>query len=102
MRLKITESKNARSLYVIKSIYKDGKHTSKIVEKLGTYAELLKKLNGADPIAWAHQHIDELNAALKEDNQTILVPYSTSKQIRKGEQRSVKGGYLFLAPIYHA
>ncbi|MEG0513873.1 MAG: transposase, partial [Clostridia bacterium] len=102
MRLKITESKNARSLYVIKSIYKDGKHTSKIVEKLGTYAELLKKLNGADPIAWAHQHIDELNAALKEENQTILVPYSTSKQIRKGEQRSVKGGYLFLAPIYHA
>ena len=51
VRLKITESKNAKSLYVIRSTYENGKHSSEIVEKLGTYAELLKKLNGIDPIA---------------------------------------------------
>ena len=61
MRLKITKSKNAASLYVIKSIYKNGTRTSKIVEKLGTMAELSKKLNGQDPIEWAKKHIDELN-----------------------------------------
>ena len=37
MRLKITKSKNAQSLYVIRSTYENGKHSSKIVEKLGTY-----------------------------------------------------------------
>ena len=36
MRLKITKSKNAQSLYVIKSYRDNGKNTSKIVEKLGT------------------------------------------------------------------
>ena len=43
MKLTITKSKNASSLYVTKSIYLNGKHTSKVVEKLGTIDEL--KLN---------------------------------------------------------
>ncbi len=38
MRLKITKSKNAASLYVIKSTYENKINSSKIVEKLGTYA----------------------------------------------------------------
>ena len=36
MRLKISRSKNAASLYVIKSTYQNGVHSTKIVEKLGT------------------------------------------------------------------
>ena len=61
MRLKITESKNSRSLYVIKSFRINGKNTSKIVEKLGTYDELLEKLNGQDPIEWAKEYIEKLS-----------------------------------------
>ena len=68
---------------------------------LGTYSDLLDKLHGEDPIAWAQQYIKELNEKNKEDSQTVLVPYSTSKQIQKDKQRSVKGGFLFLAPIYY-
>ena len=42
MRLKVSKSKNAASFYVIKSIYnkKTKSNTSKIVEKLGTEAEV--------------------------------------------------------------
>jgi hypothetical protein len=43
------QSKNASSLYVIKSNYKDGKNSSKIVEKLGTYAELSERLAAKIP-----------------------------------------------------
>jgi hypothetical protein len=52
MRLNVTKSKNAASLYVIKSVYnpKTQSNYSKIVEKLGTEAELREKLNGADPL----------------------------------------------------
>ena len=50
LRLNIVESKNAKQYYVIKSYRKDGHSTSKIVEKLGTHEELLKK--HADPEAW--------------------------------------------------
>ena len=42
MRLKISKSKHAQSLYVIRSTYVNGKHSSKVVEKLGTYDELKK------------------------------------------------------------
>ena len=42
MKLHIVESKNSKSLYVIKSVYFNKKRTSKVVEKLGTYDELKK------------------------------------------------------------
>jgi hypothetical protein len=59
MRLKVTKSKNSASLYVIKSVYnsKTQSNSSKIVEKLGTEAELRKKLNGEDPYEWAEKYI---------------------------------------------
>lgn len=40
MKLTISKSKNTASLYVTKSFYVNGKHTSKVVEKLGTFDEL--------------------------------------------------------------
>jgi transposase len=101
MRLKITQSKNSASLYVIKSIYKNGVRTSKIVEKLGTIAELSKKLDGQDPIEWAKKYIEELTQKEKEENREVILKYSPSKVIAKDEQRSFNGGYLFLQQIYH-
>ena len=52
MRLQIVKSKNAQSLYVVKSIYHNKKRTNKVIEKLGTYENLKKVLN-EDPIVWA-------------------------------------------------
>ncbi len=103
MRLKVTKSKNSASLYVIKSIYnnKTQSNTSKIVEKLGTEAELLKKLNGEDPYVWAKNYINELNKKEKLENKEVLVKYLPNKQISKEEQRSFNGGYLFLQKIYN-
>jgi transposase len=101
MRLKISTSKNSQSLYVIKSTYINGKHSSKVVEKLGTYDDLLKKLNGEDPIEWAKKYIEDLNNKEKENKRTILLPYAPTKIIKKNEQRSFNGGYLFLQKIYH-
>lgn len=101
MRLKVSKSKNAASLYVIKSTYINGVHSSKIVEKLGTYDELKEKLGGQDPYQWAKEYIAELNKQEKENKRKIMVPYSPNKLISKGEQRSFNGGYLFLQKIYH-
>lgn len=97
----MSKSKNSTSLYVIKSTYKNGVHSSKIVEKLGTYDELKKKLNGEDPIEWAKKYIEELNKKEKEENREVLVKYSPRKIINKNEQRSYNGGYLFLQKIYY-
>ena len=101
MRLQISKSKNASSLYVTKSIYVNGVSTSKVVEKLGTYDELKEKLNGEDPIEWAKAYVAELTRKEKEEKREVLVRYSPAKQIAKDEQKSFNGGYLFLQQIYH-
>lgn len=101
MRLSISKSKNSTSLYVIKSIYENGKHTTKVVEKLGTVKELEEKLNGRDPIDWAKEYIAELNKKEDEQNRDVLVKYSQSKLIDRDTKRHFNGGYLFLQQLYH-
>jgi len=102
MTLTKSQSKNSISLYVTKSVRENGKKFSKVVEKLGTVAELEKKLDGQDPIQWAEEYVRELTrqeqAGRKRD---IMVKYSQSKLIEKGQQRFFSGGYLFLQNIYH-
>ena len=101
MRLQIIKSKNAASLYVVKSLFENGKRTSKVVEKLGTYAALYTAMDGQDPIEWAKKYVEELNRKEKQEKREVLVKYSPAKQIAKEEQRSFNGGYLFLQKMYH-
>jgi transposase len=100
MRLKISKSPNAASLYVIKSTYENGIHSSKIVEKLGTVSDLREKLGGRDPIEWAREYIKKLTIQEKERKQEIIARFSPVKTIVKDERRSYNGGYLFLQRIY--
>ncbi|KJS10503.1 MAG: transposase, partial [Peptococcaceae bacterium BRH_c8a] len=101
MRLSISKSKNATSLYVIQSVYENGKRSTRVVEKLGTVAELQEKLNGQEPIKWAKAYIEELNKKEKEQSREVIVKYSPSKLISKDQQHIFNGGYLFLQQIYH-
>jgi len=101
MRLSISKSKNAASFYIIKSIYESGKRSTKVVEKLGTFAELQQKLNGQDPIEWAKSYVEGLNKKEKEQSREVIVKYSPSKVISKDQQHLFNGGYLFLQQIYH-
>lgn len=100
MRLNIVKSKNAEQLYVIKSYRNsNGKSTSKIVEKLGTLAELSKIHD--DPIAWAKEYIEELNRQEEAKHLAVNVKFCESERIFKDEQRIYDGGYLFLQKIYY-
>ena len=100
MRLQIVKSKNAQSLYVVKSIYHNKKRTNKVIEKLGTY-EHLKSILNEDPIAWAKKYVEELNKKEKEGAREILVKYSPTKIIEKNLQTSFNIGYIFLEKIYY-
>lgn len=65
MRLMINPSKNDKSFYVIKSVQKNGKNTSEIVEKLGTETFIKETYGVDDAEAWARSHVNELNTAEK-------------------------------------
>ena len=99
MRLNIVKSKNAQQFYVIESYRTaDGKNTSKIVEKLGTYDQLKEKHD--DPVAWAKEYVNELNKRAAESGQKITVDYYPAAQLSKDSANLFNGGYIFLQKIF--
>ena len=87
MTLTQSKSKNANSLYVTKSVRVNGVPTTKIIEKLGTVAELKEKLEGRDPIEWAEEYVKELTKKDQEERREVLIKYSPTKLLKKDEQR---------------
>ena len=102
MRLSLVKSKNTTQFYIIESYRdKNGKNTSRIVEKLGNLEEVKQKSDGEDPIIWAKNYIKNLNKSEKENKLRILIEKDTSKKIEKNEQNTFNCGYLFLEKIYY-
>jgi transposase len=79
----------------------EGRSTSITVEKLGTRAQVLERSGGADPVEWGKAYAQEMTRQEKQRQREIVVKYSGSKTIEKGEERLFNGGYLFLQQIYH-
>ena len=102
MKLTVSKSKNSASFYVQKTIRKpDGKVTTITIEKLGNLTEVTAKASGKDPYVWAQEYVNELNRKEYDENKEILVSYSPSKLLKKGEQKLFNCGYLFLQKIYY-
>ena len=102
MTLQETTTKSSTTYYVRKSFRtEEGKYSSKIVERLGTIKELEERFGSEDPIGAAKEYIKELTLAEKEANRTVSIQYNPTSFIKKGEQRTYNGGYLFLQKIYH-
>ena len=103
MRLNIVKSKNAEQLYIIKSIRKDGKATTRIMKKLGTMASLLPKFdNDRDKvIAWAKEEARKMTEAENSGHISVDVSFTEDRQLELGEQSSFNIGYLFPSTVYH-
>ena len=101
MRLSISKSKNATLFYIIESTYINKKHSTRIVEKLGTLEEVKVKAGNEDPIFWAKNYALELTKQDKDNKRKIIKYYSQSKLLNKNEQQLFNGGYLFLQDIYY-
>lgn len=100
MRLHTVKSKNATSLYIIESVYtQDKKRTSRVVQKLGTLAELSK--THQDPIAWAKNLAKKMTEDDKLQKQRVSVTYDPAKQIPFSNRALLNGGYLFLQKIFY-
>lgn len=102
MRLNIVKSKNAEQLYIIKSIRKDGKATTRIMKKLGTMASLLPKFdNDRDKvIAWAKDEAKIMTEAENSGHISIDVSFTEDRQLDLGKQSNFNIGYLFPKMVY--
>ncbi len=101
MRLSISKSKNATLFYIIKSTYIDKKHSTKIVEKLGTIDEVKIKAGNKNPYLWAKEYAEKLTIQEKEGTRTIMKAYSQNKLLNKNENNDFNIGYLFLQDLYY-
>lgn len=100
MRLQVTKSANAECFYIVKSIRKNGRNTNQVVEKLGNLEDVKAKAGNMDPYEWGKQYAEKLTNEELHESRNVLVPFSQSSLIPKGEQQRFNGGYLFLQKIY--
>ena len=102
MNLIVSKSKNSATYYIQKSFRNEnGKNSARIVERLGTMKELIARFGEEDPLGQARKYVAKLTAEEKESKRKVIVEYNPSLLIKKNEQRSYNGGYLFLQKVYH-
>ena len=102
MILRTVSSKNTTLYYVQKSFRQEnGKNATKYVERLGNIEQLKARFGDADPIGEAKKYVAELTKAEKEAQKSIIIECKPTAMLKKGEQRSYNGGYLFIQKIYY-
>lgn len=103
MRLQISKGKKNETLYIVKSIYINGKSSNKVVERLGTVQEIREKIGtDKDPYEWGKQRAAYLTTLEQQDpSEHLRVELSSSKQIRKNRYHQCNIGYLFLQSIFY-
>ena len=99
MKLSIGHTKNNTYLYMVKSFRKNGKSTSKIVEKLGTLEEVKQKSNGEDPIEWAKKYIAQRTKEENESHGTYFEKLVEGEELDE-EQKIYNLGHIFLRKIF--
>ena len=101
MKVSVSKSKNQTIYYLSKSVWVDGKSTTKTIEKIGSEDELLKVCGDLTPLEWAKQYAAKRSAEEKASKKDIMLKYSSSTLIKKEACRSINVGYLFLKDIYY-
>ena len=106
MRVKTSKSKNSESFYITQSYTNaQGKSTSKTIRKLGTLAELSKRLNTdrEGVMEWANEQarIETLKYKSEKEDAIVMIPFHTNKRLDYHKQKLFNGGYLFLQSVYY-
>ena len=94
-------TKTGKNYYIIRSIKRDGKRSSEVVERLGSEEEIMSRYHCTDAESWAKQRLDELNEQERTARTKVLVPFESKTLIPLNEQKSFNVGYLFLQQLYH-
>lgn len=94
-------TKTGKNYYIIRSIKRDGKRSSEVVERLGSEEEIMSRYHCTDAESWAKQRLDELNEQERTARTKILVPFESKTLIPMNKQKSFNVGYLFLQQLYY-
>ena len=106
LRVTTSKSKNSESFYITQSYTNaQGKSTSKTIRKLGTLAELSKRLNTDHEgvMEWANEQarLETLKYKSEKEDAIVMIPFHVNKRLDYHKQKLFNGGYLFLQSVYY-
>ena len=106
LRVTTSKSKNSESFYITQSYTNaQGKSTSKTIRKLGTLAELSKRLNTdrEGVMEWANEQarLETLKYKSEKEDAIVMIPFHVNKRLDYHKQKLFNGGYLFLQSVYY-
>ena len=100
MRLGISKSKNAINYYIIKDYTKNGKRSTKHVERIGNLEEVKKLAGNQDYQEWLKDYVKKYNEEHCK-KEIITIKKNNKKIIDSNINNKFNVGYLFLEKIYN-
>ena len=100
MRLGISKSKNTINYYIIKDYTKNGKRSTKHVERIGNLEEVKKLAGNQDYQEWLKDYIKKYNEEHCK-KEIITIKKNNKKIIASNVNNKFNVGYLFLEKIYN-
>jgi transposase len=100
MRLSTSRSKNTIIYYIIKDYTKNGKRSTKIVEKIGNLEEVKKLAGNQDYKDWLKDYVKKYNENHCK-KEIITIKKNNKKIIESNINNKFNVGYLFLEKIYN-
>ncbi len=100
MRLGISKSKNTINYYIIKDYTKNGKRSTKHVERIGNLEEVKKLAGNQDYQEWLKDYVKKYNEEHCK-KEIITIKKNNKKIIDSNINNKFNVGYLFLEKIYN-
>ncbi len=100
MRLGISKSKNTINYYIIKDYTKNGKRSTKHVERIGNLEEIKKLAGNQDYQEWLKDYVRKYNEEHCK-KEIITIKKNNKKIIDSNINNKFNVGYLFLEKIYN-
>ena len=100
MRLGISKSKNTINYYIIKDYTKNGKRSTKHVERIGNLDEVKKLAGNQDYNDWLKEYVKKYNDEHCK-KEIITIKKNNKKIIESNTNNSFNIGYLFLEKLYN-
>ena len=105
-RIKTSTSKNSKSYSIIEDYNRNGKRTTRVIEKIGNYNKiaLLANTEGIDVDTWLKNYLNNflIKHGISNTDEKVIIEKYSNKLIPKNVTNKFNVGYLFLKDIYYS
>ena len=105
-RIKTTTSKNSKSYSVIEDYNRNGKRTTRVIEKIGNHTKVSELANkeGIEIETWLKRYLNNFLTEHGTSNilEKVIIEKYSNKLIPKNITNKFNVGYLFLKDIYYS